>query len=54
MIKMYSIMILPVVSNDCKTLSLILRGEHREMQREFENSVLRQTVGPGREDITGG
>jgi hypothetical protein len=46
-IKIYRIIILPVVLYGCETWSLTLRKEHR--QRVFENRVLRRIFGPKRE-----
>jgi hypothetical protein len=47
-IKIYKIVILPVVQYGCKTWSLTLREEHR--LRVFENRVLRKIFGPKREE----
>jgi hypothetical protein len=47
-IKIYKIIILPVVLYGCKTCSLTLREEHR--LRVFENRVLRRIFGPKREE----
>jgi hypothetical protein len=47
-IKIYKIVILPVVVYGCETRSLTLREEHR--LRVFENSVLRKIFGPKREE----
>jgi hypothetical protein len=43
-IKIYRIIILPVVLYECETWSLILREERR--LRVFENRVLRRIFGP--------
>jgi hypothetical protein len=43
-IRIYKIIILPVVLYGCETLSLTLREEHR--LRVFENRVLRRIFGP--------
>ena len=50
-IKIYRIIILPVVLYGCETWSLILREECR--LRVFENSVLRRIFGPKRDEVTG-
>jgi hypothetical protein len=47
-IKIYKIVILPVVLYVCETWSLTLREEHR--LRVFENRVLRRIFGPKREE----
>jgi hypothetical protein len=47
-IKIYKIVILPVVLYGCETLSLTLGEEHR--LRVFENRVLRRIFGPEREE----
>jgi hypothetical protein len=47
-IKIYKIIILPVVLYECKTWSLTLREERR--LRVFENRVLRRIFGPKREE----
>jgi hypothetical protein len=51
-IKIYKTIILPVVLYGCETLSRMLREEHR--LRVFENRVLRRTLGPKRDELTGG
>jgi hypothetical protein len=51
-IRIYKIIILPVVLYGCETLSLTLREEHR--LRVFENRVLRGIFGPKRDEETGG
>jgi hypothetical protein len=51
-IRIYKIIILPVVLYGCKTLSLTLREEHR--LRVFENRVLRGIFGPKRDEMIGG
>ena len=50
-IKIYRTIILPVDLHGCETWSLTLREECR--LRVFENSVLRRTFGPGRDEVTG-
>jgi len=50
-IKMYRIIILPVVLYGCETWSLTLREERR--LRVFENRVLRRVFGPKRDGVTG-
>jgi hypothetical protein len=47
-IKIYKIVILPVVLYGCETWSLTLGEEHR--LRVFENRVLRKIFGPKREE----
>jgi hypothetical protein len=47
-IKIYKSLILPVVLYGCETWSLTLKDERRP--RVFENSVLRRTFGPKREE----
>ena len=49
-IKMYRILIFPVVFYDCETWSRTLREKHR--LRMFENRVLR-IFGPNRGEVTG-
>jgi hypothetical protein len=49
--KIYIIIILPVVLYGCETWSLTLREEHR--LRVFENRVLRRKFGPKRDKVTG-
>jgi hypothetical protein len=49
--KIYITIILPVVLCGGETWSLTLRGEHR--LRVFENRVLRNIVGPKRDEVTG-
>jgi hypothetical protein len=51
-IKIYIIIISPVVLYGCETWSLTLREEHR--LRVFENRVLRRIFGPNRDEVTGG
>jgi hypothetical protein len=46
-IRIYKMIILPVVLYGCETWSLTLRGEHR--LRVFENRVLRRIFGPKRD-----
>jgi hypothetical protein len=48
-IKIYKSVILPVVQYGCKIWSLKLRKEYR--LRVFENSVLRKTFEPSRDEI---
>ena len=50
-IKIYRIIILPVVLCGCETWSLTLREERR--LRVFENRVLRRIFGPKRDEVTG-
>jgi len=50
-IKIYRIIILPVVLYGCETCSLTLR-EKRKL-RVFENMVLRRIFGPRRDEVTG-
>ena len=50
-IKLYRIIILPVVLYGCETWSLTLREERR--LRVFENRVSRRIFGPKRDDVTG-
>jgi hypothetical protein len=50
-IRIYNIIILPVVLYGCETLPLTLREDHR--LRVFENRVLRRTFGPMRDEVTG-
>ena len=50
-IKIYRIIILPVVLYGCETWSLILREER--MLRVFENRVLRRIFWPKRDEVTG-
>ena len=50
-IKIYRIIILPVVLYGCETWSLTLREEGR--LRVFENKVLRRIFGPRRDEVTG-
>jgi hypothetical protein len=47
-IKIYKIVILPVVLYGCETWSLTFREEYR--LRVFENRVLRKIFGPKREE----
>jgi hypothetical protein len=51
-IRIYKIIILPLVVYGCKTWSLTLEEEHR--LRVFENRVLRRIFGPKRDEVTGG
>jgi hypothetical protein len=50
-IRIYKIIILPVVLYGSETWSLTLREEHRLGM--FENRVLRRIFGPKRDDVTG-
>jgi len=50
-IKVYRIIILPVILYGCETWSIILREERR--LRVFENRVLRRIFGPKRGEVTG-
>jgi hypothetical protein len=50
-IRIYIIIILPLVLYGCETWSLILREEHR--LRVFENRVVRRIFGPTRDEVTG-
>jgi hypothetical protein len=50
-IKIYRIIIFPVVFYECETWSLTLRGERR--LRLFENRELRRIFGPRRDEVTG-
>jgi hypothetical protein len=50
-IKIYRIIILPVVLYGCETWSLIFREERR--LRVFENRVLRRIFGPKRDEVIG-
>jgi hypothetical protein len=50
-IRIYKIIILPVVLYGCKTYSLTLREKHRP--RMFENRVLMRIFGPRRDEVTG-
>jgi hypothetical protein len=49
--KIYRIIILPVVLYGCETCPLTLRDERR--LRGFENKVLRRVFGPKRDKVTG-
>jgi hypothetical protein len=49
-VKIYKIIILPVVLYGYETWSLMLREEHR--LRVFENRVVRRIFGPKRDDVT--
>src|SRR5215469_11267087 len=50
-IKIYRIIILPIVLYGCETWSLTLREERRLMV--FESRVLRRIFGPKRDEVTG-
>ena len=49
--KVYKILILPVVLYGCETWSLTLREERR--LRVFENRMLRRIFGPKGDEVTG-
>jgi hypothetical protein len=51
-IRIYTILILPLVLRGCETWSLTLREEN--VLRVFENRVLRRMFGPKRDEVTGG
>ena len=51
-IKIYKIIILPVVLYGCETWSLTLREKRR--LKVFQNRVLRRVFGPKRDEVTGG
>jgi hypothetical protein len=51
-IKVYKIIIFPVLLYGCETWSLTLREEHT--LRAFENRALRRIFGPNRDEIIGG
>jgi hypothetical protein len=50
-IRIYKMIILPVVLYECETRSLRVREEHR--LRVFEKRVLRRIFGPKRDEVTG-
>jgi hypothetical protein len=50
-IRLYRIIIFPVVLYGCETWSLTLKVERR--LRVFENRVLRRIFGPKRDEVTG-
>jgi hypothetical protein len=50
-VKIYKVIILPVVLYGCETWSHTLREEHR--LRLFENRVLRRILRPKRDEVTG-
>jgi hypothetical protein len=50
-IRIYKIIILPVVLYGCETWSLTLREEHR--LGVFEHRVLRRIFGPKKDEVTG-
>jgi hypothetical protein len=50
-IRIYNIIILPVVLYAWETWSLTLRGKHR--LRVFENRMLRRIFGPKRDEVAG-
>jgi hypothetical protein len=51
-VRIYKIIIFPVVLYGCGTWSLSLWEEHR--LRVFENRVLNSIFGPKRDEVTGG
>jgi hypothetical protein len=51
-VRIYKIIILPVVLYGCETWSLTVREEHK--LRLFENRVLRRIFGPKKDRLTGG
>jgi hypothetical protein len=51
-VRIYKIIILPVVLYGCETWSLTIREELK--LRVFENRVLRKIFGPKRDGVTGG
>jgi hypothetical protein len=51
-VRVYKIIILPVVLYGCETWSLTVREERK--LRVFENRVLRRIFGPKRDGVTGG
>jgi hypothetical protein len=50
-VRIYKMILLPVVLYGCETWSLTLREEHR--LRVFENRVLRRIFTPKRDEVTG-
>jgi hypothetical protein len=50
-IRIYKIIILPVILYRCETWFLTLREEHR--LRVFENRVLKRLFGPKKDEVTG-
>ncbi|KAJ4442624.1 hypothetical protein ANN_04213 [Periplaneta americana] len=50
-VRIYNVVILPVVLYGCETWTLTLREEHR--LRVFENKVLRKIFGAKRDEVTG-
>jgi hypothetical protein len=50
--KIFKAVIMPVVLYWCKTLTVMLREEHR--LKVFENRELRRMFGPRRDEVTGG
>jgi hypothetical protein len=50
-VKMYRVVILPVILCECETWSLTLTEEHRP--RVFENKVLRKVFGPKKDEVSG-
>jgi hypothetical protein len=51
-VRIYYIIILPVVQYECETWSLTVREEHK--LRVFEKRVLRRISGPKRDGVTRG
>jgi hypothetical protein len=51
-VRIYKIIILPVVLHGCETWSITEREEHK--LRAFENRVLRRIFVPERDGVTGG
>jgi hypothetical protein len=51
-VRIYKIIILPVILYGCETWSLTVREEHK--LRVFENRVRRRIFGPKRDGVTGG
>jgi hypothetical protein len=49
-VRIYKIIILPVILCGCETWSLIVREEHK--LRVFENRVVRRIFGPKRDGVT--
>jgi hypothetical protein len=52
MVRIYKIIILPVVLYECETRSLTVREKHK--LRVFDKMVLRRIFGPKRDRVTGG
>jgi hypothetical protein len=51
-VRIYKIIILPVVLYGCETWSVTVREEHK--LRVFDNRVLRRIFGPKRDGVTRG